>query len=48
MTPRTLNYFDPELRYDHFSDVNESIFKKNKNGEHWLRSHGKTLIVSSL
>ena len=30
MTPRTLNYVDPELSYDYFFDVNGSIFKKIK------------------
>ena len=30
MTPRTYNYGDPELSYDHFSDVNGSIFQKIK------------------
>ena len=28
MTPRTWNYIDPKLSYDHFSDVNGSIFQK--------------------
>ena len=36
MTPRTRHYVDPELSYDHFSDVNGSIFQKNKNGENRL------------
>ena len=26
MTPRTWNYVDPELSYDHFSDTNRTIF----------------------
>ena len=30
MTPRTLNYVDLELSYDHISDVNRSIFQKIK------------------
>ena len=30
MTARTSNYVDPELSYDHFSDVNGSIFQKIK------------------
>ena len=30
MTPRTWNYVGSELSYDHFSDVNGSIFQKIK------------------
>ena len=30
MTPRTLNYVDPELSYDHFSEANGLIFQKMK------------------
>ena len=30
MTPRTKNYVDTGLSYDHFSDANRSIFKKTK------------------
>ena len=33
MTPRTCNYVDPELSYDHFSDANGSIFQKIKMGK---------------
>ena len=30
MTPKTCNYVDLELSYDHFSDANGSISKKMK------------------
>ena len=48
MTPRTWNYLDSELSYEHFSDANGSIFQKLKMKKIAFKVMAAILIESSL